>query len=210
MTAWRALRVVGGARRAQSDGDARGAVCRPQRGAPPAQGPLPRDRPREAAARRVSVIGPAGIGKSRLAWEFSKYIDGIDEIVYWHRGRSPAYGEGITFWALGEMVRERCRPGASMDDEATTRAKVEETVAQWVTDSDEREWIERALLTLLGVEGGMAADQLFGAWRTFFERIAEKGPVVLLFEDMHFADPGLLDFIDHLLDWSAAGCRSTS
>src|SRR3954452_22672079 len=75
-------------------------------------------------------------------------------------------------------------------------------VEQWVTDTDERTWIERSLLTLLGVEGGMAADQLFGAWRTFFERIAEQGTVVLLFEDMHFADAGLLDFIDHLLEWS--------
>ena len=76
-------------------------------------------------------------------------------------------------------------------------------------DAEERDWIERALLTLLGVEGGMAADQLFGAWRTFFERIAEQGPVALVFEDMHFADTGLLDFVDHLLDFSA-GCRSTS
>ncbi len=59
----------------------------------------------------MSVIGPAGIGKSRLAWEFLKYVDGIVEDTYWHSGRSPAYGEGITFWALGEMVRERVRAG---------------------------------------------------------------------------------------------------
>ena len=156
---------------------------------------------REKRLRVVSVIGPAGIGKSRLAWEFSKYIDGLIEDVYWHRGRSPAYGEGITFWALGEMVRERAGLRET-DDEATTRAKVKETVAQWVTDAEEIEWIERALLTLLGVEGGMAADQLFGAWRTFFERIAEKGTVALVFEDMHFADAGLLDFVDHLLEFS--------
>ncbi len=156
---------------------------------------------REKRLRVVSVIGPAGIGKSRLAWEFLKYIDGLVETVYWHSGRSPAYGEGITFWALGEMMRERAGL-AEQDDESTTRAKVREQVEQFVADPDEREWIERALLTLLGVESGMAADQLFGAWRTFFERIAANGPVVLLFEDMHFADTGLLDFIDHLLDWS--------
>ena len=156
---------------------------------------------REKRLRVVSVVGPAGIGKSRLSWEFSKYLDGVVETIYWHRGRSPAYGEGITFWALGEMVRERCGLAES-DDPATTRAKVREQVEQWVTDPDERAWIERALLTLLGVETGMASDQLFGAWRTFFERIAEQGTVVLLFEDMHFADAGLLDFVDHLLEWS--------
>jgi class 3 adenylate cyclase/tetratricopeptide (TPR) repeat protein len=156
---------------------------------------------REKRLRVVSVIGPAGIGKSRLAREFLIYIDGLLETVYWHSGRCPAYGEGITFWALGEMVRERAGL-AEFDDEKTTRTKVAESVAEWVTDPNEREWIGRALLTLLGVEGGMASDQLFSAWRTFFERIAARGPVALVFEDMHFADQGLLDFIDHLLEWS--------
>ncbi|CAN5583094.1 hypothetical protein BH23CHL7_BH23CHL7_16130 [soil metagenome] len=156
---------------------------------------------REKRLRVVSVIGPAGIGKSRLAWEFNKYIDGVIEVVYWHNGRSPAYGEGISFWALGEMVRQRCGL-AEMDDEPTTRARVAETAARWAADAQEREWIERSLLALLGVETGMAADQLFGAWRTLFERIAEQGTVVLVFEDMHFADSGLLDFVDHLLEWS--------
>jgi class 3 adenylate cyclase/tetratricopeptide (TPR) repeat protein len=156
---------------------------------------------RENRTRLVSVMGPAGIGKSRLAWEFLKYIDGLVETVYWHSGRSPAYGEGISFWALGEMVRSRCGL-AETDDEATTRQKVSETVERWIGDADERAWIEPALLTLLGIEAGAPSEQLFGAWRTFFERIAASGTVALVFEDMHFADSGLLDFIDHLLEWS--------
>ncbi|HXX61295.1 MAG TPA: adenylate/guanylate cyclase domain-containing protein, partial [Candidatus Sulfotelmatobacter sp.] len=156
---------------------------------------------REGRARLVSVIGPAGIGKTRLAWEFLKYVDGLVETVWWHEGRSPAYGEGVTFWALGEMVRRRAGL-LETDDEATTRAKIAATVAEHVPDADERRWIEPALLTLLGVEAGGGSDQLFAAWRTFFERLAATAPVVLVFEDYHYADTGLLDFVDHLLEWS--------
>jgi class 3 adenylate cyclase/tetratricopeptide (TPR) repeat protein len=158
---------------------------------------------REGRARLVSVIGPAGIGKSRLAWEFEKYADGLLDTVLWHGGRSPAYGDGITFWALGEMVRARCRLLES-DDEATTRSKVADTLATYVPDEGERRWIEPALLTLLGVGGGVGSEQLFGAWRTFFERLAQTAPVALIFEDFHFADSGLMEFVDHLLEWSRA------
>ena len=117
-------------------------------------------------------------------------------------GRSPAYGEGISFWALGEMVRGRAGL-LETDDEQTTRHKVAETVAQWVTrrpmsacGSSERCW------SCWASNRVCSPDMLFGAWRTFFERISEHGTVTLVFEDMHFADSGLLDFIDHLLEWS--------
>jgi class 3 adenylate cyclase/predicted ATPase len=157
---------------------------------------------REGRARLVSVVGPTGLGKSRLAWELAKYVDGLSDTVFWHDGRSPAYGDGITFWALGEMVRGRCGL-LETDDEATTRAKVAEAVAVLVPDPAELRRVERALLALLGFErAGPASDELFSAWRTFFERLAAIAPVVLAFEDLHHADPGLLDFVEHLLDWS--------
>ena len=156
---------------------------------------------REKRTRLVSVIGPAGIGKSRLAWEFLKYIDGLVDTVWWHSGRSPAYGEGITFWALGEMIRSRCGL-VETDDEATTRARVAAILAEHVSDPEERRWIEPALLVLLGVESDIGPDELFAAWRTFFERLSGSGAVVLVFEDLHWADSGTLDFIDHLLEWS--------
>ncbi len=156
---------------------------------------------REHRARLVSVIGPAGIGKSRLAWEFLKYVDGLSDPIWWHDGRSPAYGDGISFWALGEMIRARCGL-LETDDERTTRSKVAATLAEHVPDEDERRWIEPALLALLGIGSGAATEQLFGAWRTFFERLAAKAPVVLVFEDFHYADTGLIDFVDHVLEWS--------
>ncbi len=156
---------------------------------------------REGRPRLVSVIGPAGIGKSRLAWEFLKYIDGLLERVWWHDGRSPAYGDGISFWALGEMIRGRAGLQED-DDESTTRIRIAAMLEEHVPDEAERAWIAPALLSLLGVESGVGAQELFGAWRTFFERLATSGPVVMVFEDLHHADPGLLDFIDHLQEWS--------
>jgi class 3 adenylate cyclase len=198
--AWRAVRVV-----AQ-----RGGVGRAERLEAPFVGrdeelrqlrELFHATSRESRPRLVSVIGPAGIGKSRLAWEFLKYIDGLVETVWWHDGRSPAYGEGITFWALGEMIRGRAGLHET-DDESTTRAAIAAMLEQHVPDEAERAWISPALVSLLGFEGGAATDELFGAWRTFFERLAATQTVVLVFEDLHHADPGLLDFIDHLLEWS--------
>jgi predicted ATPase len=200
--AWRALRVV-----AQRGGQGRADALEP-----PFVG---RDEElrqlkealhavgREGRPRLVSISGPGGIGKSRLSWELLKYIDGISEDIWWHRGRSPSYGEGITFWALGEMVRRRADLTED-DDETTTRERIAATLEEYVPDASERERIGPALLSLLGVAEAPAGgrDALFPAWRLFFERIAERGTTVLVFEDVQWADSGLLDFIEHLLDWS--------
>ena len=156
---------------------------------------------RERKPRLVSVIGPAGIGKTRLAWEFLKYVDGLVDLAWWHAGRSPAYGQGISFWALGEMIRARAGL-IETDDEPTSRAKLAAIVLQHVPDPEERSWIEPALVALLGFGGSSGSVELFAAWRTFFERLATSAPVIMVFEDLHHADSGLLDFIDHLMEWS--------
>jgi class 3 adenylate cyclase/predicted ATPase len=201
--AWTALRVVAGAR-----GNRRSAAL---------EAPLV-GRERELhtiiesfestvagdRARLVTVVGDAGAGKSRLLWEFEKYIDGIERVVRWHEGRCLAYGEGVAYWALAEMVRARAGI-LEEEDAATARAKLRETVIQFVPDEREQRLVEPRLAHLLGLEQRTAADRadLFSGWRLFFERIAADQPVAMAFEDLQWADSGLLDFIDYLLEWSA-------
>jgi len=156
---------------------------------------------REQKARLVSVIGDGGIGKSRLVWELEKYIDGVVETVWWHVGRSPSYGNGISYWALAEIVRGRAGI-AETDEPALARQRLQETLAEWITDEQERRWIEPRLAGLLALEPmpSGSRDELFAAWRTFFERIADRGATVLVFEDVQWADEGMLDFVEELLD----------
>jgi class 3 adenylate cyclase/tetratricopeptide (TPR) repeat protein len=154
-------------------------------------------------AHLVSLVGIAGIGKSRLAWEFEKYVDGLVEEIWWHRGRCLAYGEGVAYWALAEMVRMRARIGEEEPAESSL-VKLRACLELHVPDSEERAWLEPRLAHLLGLGEHGAADRqdLFSAWRLFFERLAEQGACVLVFEDLQWAEPGLLDFVEHLLEWS--------
>ena len=166
--AWRAERVV-----AQRKG-----VGRTERLEPPFVGrdeelrlvkELLHATAREKKARLVSVSGIPGIGKSRLCWELRKYVDGLAETVYWHEGRSPAYGEGITFWALGEMVRMRAGINES-EDAASSRSKLTSSLCEYVPDPEERRWIEPRLAHLLGlgdVPRRETARSYYSAWRTF-------------------------------------------
>jgi class 3 adenylate cyclase/tetratricopeptide (TPR) repeat protein len=154
----------------------------------------------EGTAHLVAITGIGGIGKSRLAWEFEKYIDGLLRDVYWHRGRCIPYGEGVAYWALAEMVRGRV--GASEEEAPpTTQHKLRSWLDRWCADEEERRWLELQVSQLLGLgeRDAPPRDELFSAWRRFFELLAERGPVVLVFEDLQWADAGLLDFIDELM-----------
>jgi class 3 adenylate cyclase/tetratricopeptide (TPR) repeat protein len=156
-----------------------------------------------ASARLVAVSGAAGVGKSRIRAEFLDYLMKLPDRFLWHPGRCLPYGDGVAYWALAEMVRHRLgiredAPG----EEAQT--KLEAGLERWVADPAEREFISARLGVLLGVaDSGPGREELFGGWRLFFERLAEHDPVVMVFEDMHCADDGLLDFVEYLLDWSA-------
>ena len=149
------------------------------------------------------MTGIAGIGKSRLSWEFYKYFDGIAQLVYWHRGRCLAYGEGVTYWALADMVRWRCRI-AEDEEPSSALQKLRSTLEEHLLDPGERRFVEPRLAQLLGLGEHEARDRqdLFAAWRLFFERLADVYPTVLAFEDMQWADASLLDFVEYLLDWS--------
>ncbi len=157
----------------------------------------------EGRAHLVSVVGMAGTGKSRLMWEFFKYSDGLAIEWWWHRGRCPAYGEGVTYWALAEMVKMRARI-AEDEPPDSAAAKLRAAVEEHVPDPEERRWIEPRLAHLLGLEERTVHDRddLFAAWRRFFEHLAERSPCVMVFEDVQWADASLLDFIEHLLEWS--------
>jgi predicted ATPase/class 3 adenylate cyclase len=157
----------------------------------------------EGRAQLVSVTGIAGIGKSRLAWEFYKYFDGIAQDLYWHRGRCLAYGEGVTYWALADMVRWRC--GIAEDEpQGDALQKLQATLEEHLLDSEERRFVEPRLAQLLALGEGASHERqdLFAAWRLFFERLADTYPTILAFEDMQWADSSLLDFVEYLLEWS--------
>ena len=158
---------------------------------------------REGKPRLVTIVGQAGIGKSRLAWELEKYLDGLVETVLWHEGRSPSYGEGISYWALAEIVRGRAGIAESEDPDAA-RAKVSEMLAGLALEPAERHWIEPRLTGLLGLDElpSESREELFAAWRMFFERLSQQATVMLVFWDLQWADQGLLDFIEHLLVWA--------
>ncbi len=154
------------------------------------------------AVRLVAVSGPAGVGKTRLRWEFEKYVDGLAGSVLWHTGRCPSYGEGVAYWALAEMVRQRLGipEDAPVDD---ARTKLGAGLERWLTDPDERAFVAPRLGALIGVaEPGVGREELFAGWRLFIERLADHLPVTMVFEDLQWADAGVLDFIEHLLDWS--------
>jgi class 3 adenylate cyclase len=154
----------------------------------------------QRSVQLVTIVGEPGVGKSRLAAELFAYIDAKPELINWRQGRCLPYGEGITFWALGEIVKAEA--GILESDSAeVAAAKLEAAVSP---DEPERQWLLQRLAPLVGVEAGSPAErqELFTAWRRFLEGLAAARPSVFVFDDLHWADEALLAFLEYLAEWS--------
>jgi class 3 adenylate cyclase/tetratricopeptide (TPR) repeat protein len=159
----------------------------------------------ERSVQLVTLVGVPGIGKSRLVWELFQELDRREDLVYWRQGRSLPYGEGVSFWSLSEMVKAHAGILESDASDAVA-AKLSAAVTEVVGEAD-AEWVLSNLRPLAGLAsesdlGGNRRDESFAAWRRFFESLAERRALVQVFEDIHFADDGLLDYIDHVAEWS--------
>jgi class 3 adenylate cyclase len=155
----------------------------------------------EREPQLVTLVGVPGIGKSRLVGELFAQLEGLPDLVWWRQGRALPYGEGVSFWALAEMVKAQAGIQEN-DTPESAETKLRESVAR-VVDEDERDWVVEHLLPLVGGEPRAGSGESAPAWRRYFEGMAEQRPLVMVFEDMHWADDGLLDFIDHVVDWAS-------
>jgi class 3 adenylate cyclase/tetratricopeptide (TPR) repeat protein len=162
----------------------------------------------ERSPQLVTLLGVPGIGKSRLLYELSRIVDAEPALISWRQGRSLPYGEGISFWALAEMVKAQAGILES-DSVEEAEAKLTRMAEEVLPDAAEADWVRRHLGALVGIggvdvtAGGDRRSEAFAAWRRLFEALAEQRPLVLVFEDLQWADDGLLDFVDQLVDWAS-------
>jgi tetratricopeptide (TPR) repeat protein len=151
----------------------------------------------------VTLVGVPGIGKSRLVSELGDVVQNDEEIISWRYGRCVPYGDGVTFWALGEIVKAQY--GIHENDQAATASeKLAQAVADLVPEADRR-WVETSLGPLVGLVPEDVAlrdrrNELYAGWRAFLEGLADQRPLVLVIDDLQWADDGLLDFVDTLVE----------
>jgi class 3 adenylate cyclase/tetratricopeptide (TPR) repeat protein len=151
----------------------------------------------------VTIVADPGLGKSRLVRELGRRLDDLPDLVTWRVGRCLSYGEGIGFWALGEIVRAHAGI-LDTDGRETREAKLDAVIAE--PDDRIRRWMIDRLAPLTGGSSGTeppARDEAFAAWRRFLASVAAAGPTVIVVEDLHWADDALVDFLESLADDTA-------
>jgi len=164
------------------------------------------DRARyERIPQLVTLVGVPGMGKSRLVYELSRITDAEADLINWRQGRCLAYGDGAGFSALSEIVKAQAGI-LQADSEALAADKLRIAIDGVIEDAHEARWVESHLRPLvgLGTDEGFGLDrraEAFAAWRRFLEAAAEQRPLVLVIEDLHWAEDGLLDFVDELVGW---------
>jgi class 3 adenylate cyclase/tetratricopeptide (TPR) repeat protein len=160
----------------------------------------------ERQPQLLTLVGVPGIGKSRLVYELFEVVDADPELIYWRQGRCLSYGGGVSYWALGETVKAHA--GILETDSADRAAdKLRQAIVEVIPEETDARWVESHLRPLAGLEAGaeLSGDrrhEAFAAWRRFLEALAEQSPLVLVLEDIQWADDGLLDFVDHLVEWA--------
>ena len=147
----------------------------------------------------ITLVGVPGIGKSRLVYELSRIVEADPDIITWRQGRCLAYGDGVTLWGLAEIVKAQA--GIAEQDSPGEVAEKLRAAAADALPAEDASWVESHLLALAGLAeetdlGGDRRNEAFSAWRRFLEGLAEQRPLVLVFEDLHWADEALLDFVD--------------
>jgi AAA ATPase domain/Adenylate and Guanylate cyclase catalytic domain len=161
----------------------------------------------EHAVQLVTVLGEPGVGKSRLVREFAGFVDARPELVAWRRGHCLSYGEAVGFWALGEIIKAQAGILES-DDPREVAAKLDTAVRAVAGDASEREWLKARLAPLVGLatvgEAPAGRDESLVAWRRFLHLVAGQSPLILVIEDLHWADPALLDFLEQLVGQASA------
>jgi len=157
----------------------------------------------EGRPHLVTVLASAGVGKSRLTWELEKYLDGLPEVYHWRKGRCLAYAQ-TSYSALGDVIAA----DALVLDDDPPEAVAQKLAARLgdLSPSGAPDAVEAAARVVIGLrsEAGTSRDELFEAWRAYLELIAQRAPLLLVLEDIHWADEGLLDFIEFLARWSEA------
>jgi len=147
----------------------------------------------ERTAHLFTLLGPAGVGKSRLVREF---LAGADEATVL-RGRCLSYGEGITYYALGEIVRQ-----AAGIDEASDAETAMARLRALLGNADGGERVAQLVGGLFAWHEAAGSEDAAWGVRKLFEYLAKDRPLVALFDDIHWAEPLLLDLIEHLADWT--------
>jgi class 3 adenylate cyclase/tetratricopeptide (TPR) repeat protein len=153
----------------------------------------------ESTVQLVVVAGEPGVGKSRLVAELSSFVDSWPEQIRWRQGRCLPYGDGITFWALGEILKAEAGI-LETDPPEVAATRIDALIPD---DAPDAPWLRARLRPLTGLPAPEAAlEENFAAWRAFVELLAEGRPSVLVFEDLHWADEALLEFVEQLADYA--------